>query len=141
MNEQSNIQLIQQAYGHFQTGNIEGVLSTFANDIEWQAPAVQNVPHGGSCKGVEQVAGFFAALDASEEVQKFEPKEYIAQGEKVVVLGEYGAKVKATEREYQMDFVHVFTVRNGKIVGFNEYCDTAVMAAAYVKAQSAQAGE
>jgi ketosteroid isomerase-like protein len=54
-----------------------------------------------------------------------------------VVLGTYGAKVKATDRAYEIDFVHVFTVRDGRIMSFTELMDTAVVEAAFLKAQTA----
>jgi uncharacterized protein len=137
MNEQANIQVVQQAYDHFRNGNIEGVLGSLASDVVWQTPQVPNVPHGGTYNGVSEVANFFASMNNTEDVQKFEIREFIAQGDRVVALGTYGAKVKATGRSYESNFVHIFTVRNGQMVAFDELFDTAVMSAAFLQAQSA----
>ena len=54
-----------------------------------------------------------------------------------VSLGSYQWHVKETGRDYASDFVHIFTIRDGKIAGFREHFDSAVVAAAYQQAMSA----
>ena len=137
MSEQQNTNLVQQAYENFKSGNIEALLSLISDDVEWQLPEVESIPFTGKRKGLESIGQFFAQVGDAQDVLQFEPGLYIAQGEKVAVQGHYAWRVKANGRSYESDFAHVFTLRNGKIVGFQEYFDTAVAAAAYQKAQSA----
>ena len=136
MSEQENIKIAQQAYDNFKSGDIQSLLGLLSDDAVWQLPEIENVPFAGKRRGREQVAQFFATLADAQEARQFEPKEFIAQGDKVAVLGRYEWRVKSTGREYGGDWAHVFTVRDGKIVGFHEYTDTAAAAAAYQKAQS-----
>jgi ketosteroid isomerase-like protein len=70
-------------------------------------------------------------LDGAEEIERFEPKEFLAQGEKVVVLGTYRARVKTTGRIVESDWVHVHILRDGKVQEFREFCDTAAAVEAY----------
>lgn len=137
MNEQENIKLVQQAYNNFKAGNIEALLNQFSDDIEWQLPQVDNIKFSGKRKGRGQVSEFFKLLSEEQEVREFEPKEFIAQGDRVVVLGQNSWRVKSTGREYKGEWAHVYTVRGGKIVRMQEYTDTAAAASAYQKAQSA----
>ena len=137
MNEQENTKVVQQAYDYFKSGNIQGVLGLMADDVDWRLPNIENMPHSGTRKGVEQVAEFFSTLAELQDTKQFDPKEYIAQGDKVVALGHYVWNVKATNREFESDFAHVFTVRDGKITGFDEYFDTTTATMAYQKAQTA----
>ena len=60
--------------------------------------------------------------------------DYIAQGDKVVVLGHERQRVKATGLTVENDFAMVFTIRDGKIARFRNYEDTAAVAAAHRKA-------
>ncbi len=85
----------------------------------------------------EGAAEFFSKIAECEDTLKFEPREFIVQGDKVVVVGHYEARAKATGREYATYFIHVFTVREGKITSFVEYTDTAAIAEAFVKIQNA----
>jgi len=133
MGAQDNTQLVQQAYEHFQTGNIQALLSLCAGDIVWQLPEIAHVPFAGKRHSREQVGQFFTSLGEEQDVLAFEPKEFIAQGDEVVVLGHYAWRVKSTGRKFEADWAHVFTVHEGQIVRFQEYTDTAAAAAAYRK--------
>jgi ketosteroid isomerase-like protein len=137
MSEQENIAVVQQAYNNFKTGNIPALLALFSDDIEWELPKVENVPFTGKRTGLTAVGEFFDLVGANQDVLEFDPLESIAQGDKVVSLGHYEWRVKATGREFASDFAHVFTIRGGKVVAFKEYFDSAVVAAAYQKAMSA----
>jgi uncharacterized protein len=58
-------------------------------------------------------------------------REFVAEGDRVLVLGWERAKIKATNRTYETDWIHVFTFRNGKASKFREYTDTQAIAVAY----------
>ncbi len=137
MSENENTALIEQAYNNFKNGNIEALLQQMSEDVTWQLPEVPGVPLAGKRNGREAVREFFAIVARDQDVLDFEPREAVAQGDKVISLGDYRWRVKETGREFASDFIHVFTVRKGKIVAFREHFDTAVVAAAYRKAMKA----
>jgi len=57
MSEQENLKLVQQFYAAFKTGNINGVLSTFADGVCWSIPVPKDIiPFVGQRQGHEQVA-------------------------------------------------------------------------------------
>jgi uncharacterized protein len=131
MPEQENVRVVQQAYENFKTGNIQGLLGLFAEDIEWVLPQIKNVSFSGKRKGLSEVGQFFSMVNEQQEALQFEPTEYVAQGDKVVALGNYVWRIKATGRRAESQWVHVFTFRNGRVIGFREYMDTAAFATAY----------
>ena len=137
MSEQDNAAIVQQAYDNFKSGNIEGLLDLLSDDVTWQLPEMENVPFGGRRTGRAAVGEFFALVGANQDSLRFDPRETVAQGDKVVSLGQYEWRVKATSREFSGDFAHVFTIRDGQVVAFHEYTDTAACANAYRKAMSA----
>jgi uncharacterized protein len=51
--------------------------------------------------------------------------------DKVFVLGHYTWTIRKNGRTADSDFIHIFTVRNGKVVAFLEFTDTAAFAEAY----------
>jgi ketosteroid isomerase-like protein len=122
MGEQENTKLVRQAYEIFKSGNIPALLGMFSDNIGWRLPDIETVPFAGRRCGLEQVGQFFAALADTQEATRFEPREFIAQGDKVVALGYYTWHVKSTGREYGGDWAHVITVHDGKIVEFQVYC-------------------
>lgn len=137
MSEQDNIAVVRRGYEAFQKGDIESLLALLADDIEWETPEVEGIPYGGLQRGKKGVAEFFRQLGESEEILSFEPKEFIAQGEKVVVIGEYRARVRATGQTGESPWIHVMTVRDGKLARFFELYDTAAAQRAHRKAASA----
>ena len=137
MSEQENIAVVQEAYNNFKTGNISGLVDQMTDDVVWQLPEIKNVPIAGKRTGRDGVADFFDSVWRDQDVLEFEPGEIIAQNDKVVSLGHYKWRVKETGRDFESDFVHIFTIRDGKIAGFREHFDSAVVAAAYQKAMSA----
>ena len=131
MSEHENRQFVEQAYANFKAGDIPTLLQSMSEDISWQLPEVEDVPFAGKRQGRGAVGEFFSTLASLQDARSFEPAEFIAQGDKVVVLGHYAWQVKANGRTYESDFAHVFTVRGGQIVAFHEYTDSAAAAKAF----------
>ncbi|MCS6862204.1 MAG: nuclear transport factor 2 family protein [Abditibacteriales bacterium] len=99
-------------------------------DVDWRHSQPNDIPWGGDRRVHEEVTQFFVALGSAIDVEAFEPREFIAQGDKVVVTGYEGMKVKSNGRVYGTHWAHLFTVGDGKIAGFYEYTDTAAIVAA-----------
>ena len=131
MGDRENTELVQQGYQHFQNGDIQGLLGLLSEDVEWTQFEIEGVPFSGTRRGPERVSEFFSQVFDTEDPLHFEPREFVAQDDKVVALGHYAWRVKSTGREYESDFVHVFTVRDGKVAKYQEFMDTAVVGAAY----------
>lgn len=137
MNETNNTEIVKQGYKKFGSGDIEGLLNLFSDDIQWTTPTVEGASYTGTRNGRDSVAEFFGRLNESEEFSNFEPHEFIAQGDRVVVLGSSAGTVKPTGRNFETDWVHIFTVKDGKVTSFKEFFDSAAMERAYQKATNA----
>jgi ketosteroid isomerase-like protein len=138
MNAQENKRLVMEGYQMFQRGDIQQLLESYHDDALWIEPEVEHVPFSGLHKGKAEIAQFFQQLDNAAQALRFEPKEFIAEGDKVVVIGEASWLVRQTGRTYDSPWVHVFTLRDGKIARFQDYHDTAAGERAYRPAQPGQ---
>jgi ketosteroid isomerase-like protein len=132
MQEAQNTRLVQDAYAAFQRGDIQAVLDALDPDVVWKpvTGADSNVPMAGERRGSADVAGFFKAVGESVRFSRFEPQQFIAQGDKVVALGHYTATTSAGG-SFDSDFVMVFTLQNGKVTEFQEFLDSAALNAAF----------
>jgi ketosteroid isomerase-like protein len=137
VSEQQNLDLVRQGYDAFSRGDINALLALFDEQIEWRTPGPPELPTAGERRGREQVAQFFMALNDVLDVQQFEPRTFIADGDRVVVLGADTAVVRASGRSLTSSWAHVFTVRNGAVVAFEEYMDTAALVAELKPARAA----
>ena len=120
---------VQAAYAAFGRGDIPAVLDAMADDVEWITPQ-RNHPMGGTRRGKAGAQEFFGTLNDTLEFQVFEPKELIAQGDKVVVIFNEESTSRATGRNMVDDLAHLLTVRDGKITRFQEFSNTAEFEAA-----------
>ncbi|SNT09211.1 hypothetical protein SAMN06265795_113105 [Noviherbaspirillum humi] len=131
MNEQANTALVKQCYDDFLKGDLHHLLSCLAENIVWEIPTVDNIPFSGTRHGRDEVASFFTELSDAQTPRQFEPREYIAQDDKVVVLGHYAWEIMATGSEWNADWAHLWTIQNGRVIGFREYGDTLAESTAF----------
>ena len=134
---EENIQIVQDSYNKFADGDVAGILANCSEDVAWETPEIENAPFSGKRRGHSGVGEFFAQLDASEEFSRFEPMEFIAQNNRVVVLGKSAVTVRETGNSYESDWVHIFKIEDGKITDFLEFFDNAAAARAHQKATNA----
>jgi uncharacterized protein len=129
MSETENTALVQQAYALFGRGDIAGLLKLMSDDVSWEMPVVPNVPFSGKFDGPAAVGGYFVA--GAVEFLKFEPQDFLAKGDKVVVLGERQIRTRQRGIEYGGPMAQVITVQGGKLKRFEDFGDTAQLANAF----------
>jgi len=135
MSEHDNLNVVRDAYLAYRDRNFDALRNCLADDVKWFAIGPPDlIPTAGTRYGRDQVEQYFATLDGIEDVQSLVPQEFIVEGDKVVVMGDLERRVDSTGSLLQSPWVHVFTVRNGKISDFRSFYDTAaaVMALAGV---------
>jgi len=137
MNEQENTKLAKRVYELFKSGDVEGFLNMFSDDVSWETPKVENTPYNGKIKGKENLVKWITGFTEAEEMTVFEQDEFIAQGNRIVMLGHCENRVKSTNKEYETHLVHIFTIKDGKITEFLILFDTAASEKAYTSAQAA----
>jgi ketosteroid isomerase-like protein len=126
MKEEENIGIVKQLYDAFKRRDISSLLDMFTDDAILHGPAPAGVlPWGGVYKGRRGAAEFFAAVGESLEPQQFELQDFIVQGNKVAVLGYQKGQAKSTGRPYEIEFVHLWYVRDGRFTEFRVFNDTA----------------
>ncbi|MGV3588379.1 MAG: nuclear transport factor 2 family protein [Adhaeribacter sp.] len=135
MSEQDNVKVVQEGYRLFLSGDFENLMPQYTEDVEYIVPGPSDLsPIAGRYVGKEGVKQFYSKVGAHFEFSVFQPQEMIPQGDKVVVLGHYEAKAKATGQLLAIDWIHLFQLRDGKVSRFQIYEDTATVVAALNKA-------
>lgn len=128
---QENVNVIRNLYELFANGDVPTVLAGFHPEIEWNE--AENFPYadGNPYIGPDAVLeGVFMRLGSEWDYWNLEIGEILGAGEAVVALGRYLAKNKATGKEVNAQFAHVWRVREGKAVRFQQYADTHQVAGA-----------
>lgn len=129
MSTEQNVQIVKEFFAAIGSGDKQGLLTLVAEDVEWIIPGV-DWPLAGTHRGH---AGLAKVLQkASDEVEMTYPRppEFVAQRERVLVVGVATGKIKATDKAFKDDWVFAITVKNGKIAKIREYIDTQALARA-----------
>jgi len=134
---QDNLDVIRRGYDAFGRGDINTLLESFDEQVSWVTPGPPELATSGRRTGRQEVAEFFVSVNELFDIQRFEPKDFLAQGDRVVVVGSETARARSTGNVIELDWVHVFTMRNGKVVAFQEFFDTAAVVAALSAAHAA----
>ena len=134
---EDNLDVIRRGYDAFGRGDINTLLESFDEQVTWVTPGPRELATSGRRPGRQEVAEFFASVNELFDIQRFEPKEFVAERDRVVVLGSETARARSTGNVVETDWVHVFTFRNGKVVAFQEFFDTAAVVAALTAASAA----
>ena len=115
MTPEENTRIVKQTYAAFASGDMDALFANYAADVQWEVYGPASVPTTGTRRGLDGIREFFGTLDQAMTARSFEPREFIAQGDQVVVLGDYAWTVKATGKSFRANFAHVATLRDGKI--------------------------
>jgi uncharacterized protein len=128
MSIEENVQTVKDFFAAIGRGDREGLLALVAEDIEWIIPG-EDWPLAGTRHGHAGLADLLET--ASKTMETFtEPREYVAQGDRVLVIGFAKGKVKSTNRTFEDDWVFAITVHDGKLTKIREYIDTQALARA-----------
>lgn len=121
-----NKTIVQNIYAAFARGDIPAGLSALSPDATWTEAA--GFPYAGTYTGADEILErVFMRLGTEWEGFAAVPQEFIAEGDTVVVLGEYSGTYKATGKSFRAPFVHVFKLENGSIKSFVQHTDTALV--------------
>lgn len=129
MSTEKNVQTIKDFFAAVGSGDQQSLLALVADDIEWIIPG-EGWPLAGTHYGHAGVADVFRKASAEVEMTYPKPPEFVAQGDRVLVIGIAKGKIKSTNKTFVDDWVFDITVRDGMVSTIREYIDTQALARA-----------
>jgi ketosteroid isomerase-like protein len=119
-----NVATIRRVYDAMQARDASVMAELFAEDIEVrQSP---ELPWGGEYEGHDSVFTFFSTLVEHIDSQ-VTTESMFAAGDHVVQTGRTRGTVRANGASFDVPEVHVWELRDGKVVAFHAYIDTPAM--------------
>lgn len=108
-------------------GDLDGMIADFGPDMTWRSMAPRPLELTGPD---EVVANVFGAFAGRYERFGVEVGELLPAGEEdVVMFGWYAGRTNAGE-DFRIRVCHRWTVRDGTIIAFEQFADSAPMLAA-----------
>ena len=132
VDDSSPKRVVERLYAAFNSGDIPSIRKLIAPDATWiQYGPKEILPFAGMRRGPDGVMSFFADVDRALENPRPGVREFIVAGDKVAVPGTEESTVRSTGIRYHVNNLHLFTVRNGKVVSFEEFIDSGTMVLAF----------
>jgi hypothetical protein len=118
----ANGELVRGAYAAFGRGDIPAIVELLDGEVEWSSPAT--LPQGGTFHGRDGVVKFFEGVGGSWETLSIETEVVDELGANRVIGVVRGSGTLRGGSAAHYGAVHVFDLRDGKIVRFREFVDT-----------------
>jgi len=120
---------VQAVYAAFGAGDLPALLARLQPDVQWQFVGDAGAPYTGRVQGHEAVAHWFGDVARTDAIQAFEPREFLAGPDHVTVLGWERTADARSGRVFETEWVHVWTLRDGKVARFFGIFDSQAAAA------------
>ena len=111
MSTRENVQVVKDFFAAMSHGDKQGLLALSAKDIEWIIPG-EDWPLAGTHRGHAGLAALLQKASETVETSYPEPPEFVAQGDRVLVVGFAKGKIKATNRTFEDHWV--FAIKIGR---------------------------
>ncbi|MEO6285393.1 MAG: nuclear transport factor 2 family protein [Dyadobacter sp.] len=120
----TNLEIVKSTYeGKTSEENGKNLAKYVAEDVSWTEAA--GFPCAGTYAGLENVIqNVFKRLGSEWIGYKFTPEDYVAAEDKVVAYGTYTGTYKMTGKPFEARVAHVWKLKDGKIVRFEQFVDS-----------------
>ena len=120
----TSTEIVKQAYAAFGQGDVDGILKVVADEVDWEFVGSPQLAYAGRRRNRQQVREFFGDVARADDIQAFEPREFIDAGQQVTVLGWEKSTALDTGIKFETEWCHVFTVKADKITRWRGFANT-----------------
>jgi uncharacterized protein len=129
MSIEENIQVVKDFFAAIGSGDKQRVLALVAEDVEWIVPG-EDWALAGTHRRHAGLADVLQKASVEIETTYPKPPEFVAQGDRVLVVGVATGRIKATNKAFKDEWIFDIAVRDGKLTRIHEYIDTQALARA-----------
>ncbi len=116
----SNLEIVKSNYEEHTK-----LFENLAPDVEWQE--MEGFPYGGTYHGPQElIDGVFSKIDQDWDDFQAVAETFLESGNNVVTIGHYSGVFKKSGKAMKAVFAHVYTLRDGRIIKFRQFADSAL---------------
>jgi|SRR6266850_4942310 len=124
MSASTPLQVVQAAYAAFGRGDVPGLLEQLHGDVSWRFIGDASAPYTRRVSGHDGVMSWFGNVAQADQIQAFEPREFLTGSDHVTVIGWERTVALPGGRTFESEWVHVWKLRGDKIASFLGILDT-----------------
>jgi ketosteroid isomerase-like protein len=108
MGAEDNLATVKAVYEAFGRGDVDAILETVSQGVDWSVDAEPVAPWYGRRSGKDGVASFFVDIASAMDVQDFAVEGMGASDNEVFAFLRFAVRMKATGREAAFHLHHYF---------------------------------
>ena len=118
-----NLEIVREIYKEGAEGRLMTCLHLFHPDVEYRRVGIDATGLPGTWRGVEAMIRAASEWVLTFELLRVEAERFIEAGDAVVVFTRHTGKAKASGVPIDGRFAEVMTLREGRVVRFDQYRD------------------
>ena len=126
--ESRNINATKRIYAAVPAGDVQTVLEHLDPEVRITYYGTDDIPYAGDYRGIDGAMTFLARVGQAIEIVAMEPWKFIAQGDDLAAWGQQRFRRRATGREWESEFAHIITLRDGRWLHFRDFANSALAA-------------
>jgi ketosteroid isomerase-like protein len=116
---------VKEMYAAFANNDRQAILAKLDEKVMWEFEAPKEISFSGKRNGISETSRFFEAISSDYKDPKLQITDFVASGNEVAAFGRYSATVKETGRQINSPVAHFFKFKDGKVVRFVNFLNTA----------------
>jgi uncharacterized protein len=112
---------VQRMFDAFRDGALDRLIETVHPDSRWTYIGANPRPAKGTYVGKDGARRFFETVLRNLSMTTFQPTQFVAENDTVVVFGFESGTVKRTGTPFRNEWAQKYVVRNGLIMEMAEY--------------------
>ncbi len=131
--ESRNIAATRAIYAAIPAGDLDGALPYLDPEIRITYYGTDAIPYAGDHRGIAAAVDFFTIVGSTIEIVDMEAWKFIADGDDLATWGRQRFRRLATGYEWESEFAHVITLRDGRWLYFRDFMNSALTHDAFTR--------
>ncbi|GJM15015.1 MAG: hypothetical protein DHS20C13_03420 [Thermodesulfobacteriota bacterium] len=128
----SELNAVQKFFMGLEEGDLEKALESVHEDAVFSAPGPDTVPIYGNFYGKDGVRDFIRILGELFDTEAYEIYDIVEKDDYIFAIGLMKHRVKKTDRMFECEWSLVCKVKDGQIISYKMFEDTAALEKAYL---------
>lgn len=112
---------VQRMFAAFGASDVDGIIETVDTESRWVYYGANPRLSHAEFSGHAAVRKFFERILKRLEIEAFDTREFVVQGDTVVIFGSESGTVRSTGEPFRNEWVQKYVVKDGLITNMAEY--------------------
>lgn len=126
-----NIAATKAIYAAVPAGDLPTALRYLDPEVRITYYGTETIPYAGDYHGIDAATRFFATVGQNIEIVGMQAWKFIADGDDLATWGWQRFRRPATGHQWESEFAHIITLRNGRWLHFRDFMNSALTLQAF----------